>query len=226
MSTQIPLPKSQPKSMYLFRFFTTASVVSMLIAFAAHAEIYPLALQDPAASGFSINNPTNASRGWRFRVNDPDVYVTELGVHSPISSQVSQTLTLFDFASEAVLAQVTTTPGPDWIFEDLAAPVALTQGSEYIVSLYFGDTGGYYYGSRAEIGNSWFPTGTIEYLDVRYANNVGASDFPINSLADYLYGIPDIGYEVGPTQVIPAPGAFLLGLLGLSATGLKVRKWL
>ena len=174
---------------------------------------HPLSLQDPVTSGFITNTVENCSRGWRFHVNDPGFAVGQLGVYSVVSSNVSHTLTLFDFATQDILAQVTTTPGTGWIFEDLVTPVPLVEGSDYIVSVHFGDTGGYYYGSRAWIGDSWFPTGTIEYLDMRYGNGVGPSVFPTSVLSDYQYGVPDIGYA--EYNVIPAPGALLLGSIGL-----------
>ena len=180
---------------------------------AAGAITYPLGLQNPTSPPFHINpSVSNLSRGWRFRVNTPDVHVVQLGVNTPISANTAHTLTLFDFATQAVLAQVTTTPAPGWILVDLAAPVSLTQGSDYIVSAYFGPNNQYYYGPRTDIGDSWFPTGAIEYIEMRYKNNAVPSDFPTSVLGNYQYGIPDIGYEVGTP--IPAPGALLLGGLG------------
>ena len=201
--------------------FRISLLIILTAIIPANADIYPLLEQDPGSSSFLTNNVSNCSRGWRFVVNDSGVLVTQLGANSLVSSQVSQTITLFDFNTHAVLAQVKTTPGNGWVFVDLDTPVELTQGSEYIVSLYFGDAGGYYYGSRSSIGDSWFPTGTIEYIDMRYQNDYSASYFPDIFLNDYQYGLVDIGYEVA---TVPVPGAVLLGSIGLSCAGGMLRR--
>jgi len=190
---------------------------------ALSAITYPLQLQTPTAPPFHTNNPVDCSRGWRFVVNSPGVEVVQLGVDSVISSSVSQTVTLFDFATHDVLAQVTTTPGPGWLFVNLPSPVALTEGNQYVVSAFFPSPGGYYYAERATVGDSWFPTGTIQYLDMRYANDATPSTFPTYVLTDYQYGIPDIGYQVGGAA-IPAPGALLLAAMGTGLVGLLRRR--
>ena len=91
--------------------------------------------------------------------------------------------------------------------------------SQYIVSAHFPSRGGYYYG-YSTIGASWFPTGTIQYLDMRYANDSGPSVFPTEILANSQYGIPDIGYEIaGAGAVVPVPGALLIGGFGAGLVG-------
>jgi len=205
----------------------TRAITSILLALvciccglqtpAFSAASYALDLQNPTSPPFNTNNPVNAIRGWRFRADAADILVTELGVNSPLSASASQTVTLFDFASQAILGEVTTTAGPGWRFVELDSPVALTQGSDYIVAAHFPAPGGYYFGSRAEVGNSWFPTGEIQYIDMRFANDVGPSTFPTDVLFDQQYGIPDIGYQIGDFVVIPAPAAVPLVALGATA---------
>lgn len=190
------------------------------------AENYGLDLLDPTAGGFTTNDPGNATRGWRFRANAEGIYVTELGLNSPQSETTSHVVTLFDFATQEVLAQVSTTPGAGWCFEQLDTPVALTLGGEYIVAAYFESTH-YYYGDRSGIGDSWFSTGEIEYLDMRYENNTTPSVFPTQVLSNFQYGVPDIGYRIGGPVAVPAPAAVALVGFGTAAIGwLRKRRML
>lgn len=188
------------------------------------ASNYALDMQDPVTAGFTTSSASDAVRGWHFQANISGIYVTELGIFSPVSDTTPITVTLFDFATQSILAQVTTTPGAGWRFEDLATPVALTQGSEYIVTGYFSGTQ-YYFGKRSSVGESWFPTGDIEYLDMRYDTLVSPTDFPTQVLYDWQYGIPDIGYEILSAVTVPAPAAVVLAGLGATAvTWLRRRR--
>jgi hypothetical protein len=187
---------------------------------------HPLGEQHPADFGFNTNNPVNATRGWRFLVNSSDVVVTQLGVETPASGAYPVTVTLFGVGTQGVLAQAATTPGPGWRWVDLGTPVPLTLGAEYIVAMYTGTDGSYYW--KGGLPSSWYPTGTIQYLDMRYANDVGASVFPTDVLSGYQYGVPDIGYELG-VAAIPEPltgGMTGIGLilLGVGARAFRRRR--
>lgn len=180
------------------------SVFSFVIVDSAEA-VYPLMQQDPSTAGFNLGGSANATRGWRFRVNDSNLCVTQLGVNSRISDSVSHTVTLFDVSTQAVLAQVTTTPGPGWVFEDIASQIPLTQGNEYIIAAHSVPDDWYYFGGTGQVATSWFPTGTIQYLDMRYANSVGPSDFPTDVVSDMQYGIPDFNYEICDAEPASIP---------------------
>lgn len=183
--------------------------------FATAGFVRPLAEQDP--SGFNTNDPDNWSRGWRFKVNANNVFVTELGLNTPIANQRFE-LTLWDVASQTALASVSTTSAQDWKFESIA-PVELTNGNEYIISLFSNSGGSYYY--QGNPPSSWKPTGTIEYLDMRYHNNAN-NVFPTLSLTDYQYGIPDFSYQIGP--VVPEPTSMALWGLGLAGVAFARRR--
>jgi len=182
------------------------------------ATINPLG--QTAVTGFVQSGGGTWARGWRFQVNSPDVIVRELGMIAP--DTVSYTLTLWDVATQARLATKTvenTTPG-SWVFQTLATPVALQMGSQYLVELH-AVAAKYYYG-QALTGSVWRPTGTIEYLDMRFCNGCSATTYPEGLLRNYMYGVPDIGYTLGPVgpATVPEPSTYAMmgaGLLGLLA---------
>jgi hypothetical protein len=187
---------------------------------AAGVIIYPLGEQEP--SGFSTNTVSNAVRGWRFQVNSDGVVVDQLGAHTPASDTYPVTVTLFDVLTQDVLAQGQTTPCTGWCWVDLGTPVPLTQGAQYIITMFTGSAPGNQYYYQGSLPSSWYPTGTIEYLDMRYANSATSTTFPTNVLTGFQYGVPDIGYELGGATV-PEPGT--LGILGLGILMLVGFRW-
>ena len=137
-----------------------------LVAFAAavplSAQTYPLGQQDPTAV-FSWGTATARQEGWRFQCNTSNVNVTHLTCWFNNSNTQSYTLTLFNFATGAVLAQVTTSPGTGWRNTTLSTPVSLTQGAQYIVAGWAAGSVATHTGTNAPA--SWIPTGDIQYLD-------------------------------------------------------------
>ncbi len=167
----------------------------------------PLMEQDPIAPPFQIGGSPDQIRGWRFRVNEPGLLVTRLGVNTTVSDSTSHTVTLLDFASQAVLAQVTSPVGSGWQWVDIP-PVPLSLGQDYIVQAHSTVGTWYYYGGLAALGASWFPTGPIEYVEMRYQNGVtNPSTFPTLALSNLQYGVVDIGYASTGELIVPGPGA-------------------
>jgi hypothetical protein len=169
-------------------------------------QIYPLNEGDPIADGFSQNGGSaNNTRGWRFQVNASGLTVTRLGAYYGDSNTTSKTVTLFDFQTQAILAQVTTTPGPNWCWTDVPSPVPLVQGRQYIIAAHTVTGNSYFWHNNPPA--PWRPTGDIEYMDVRYANSSVPSTFPNLTLSPHQYGVVDFGYTTGPTLVVDAdPG--------------------
>ncbi|MCB9895832.1 MAG: DUF4082 domain-containing protein [Planctomycetes bacterium] len=158
---------------------------------------YPLGQQSP--TGWS-NVTFLGIRGYRFTCNAANVNVNELGCWYPDSSSVAKTVTLYDFNSQQVLAQVTTTPGSGWCWTALTTPVVLTSGQDYIVAGY-SPTGHYY---NNAIPASWTPTGTISYVEMRYQNSPSsANQFPTGVISNSHHGVVDIGYTVGAATSAP-----------------------
>ncbi|MBP9892602.1 MAG: DUF4082 domain-containing protein, partial [Planctomycetes bacterium] len=185
---------------------------------------------DPAASTFSVNATAGfQSRGYRFQINASNITVTHLGCYHPNTSSTTRTLVLFNFATQAVMAQVTSTAGTGWCWTALTTPITLTNGAQYIVSTHSDGSaaqgnGSYYFKSAP--GGAWQPTGAIQYMEMRYNNGVGPTVFPTTVLSGYQYGVPDIGYSTGPTLNVTATAGAAQSLLatdtGPSNTGRSI----
>jgi len=174
----------------------------------AQTYTYPLNQQSPTS--FSTGGSPDATRGWRFQVNAANIVVGRLGVFSPTSSTAGQTLTLWSVSTQQKLAEVMTSAGAGWCWEDLQTPVALTQGEQYIVTHYCTVSGGYYF--QCNVASSWRPTGDIQFLDMRYANNTPTPVYPTSVLTnDCQYGVPDIGYVADSVAVERASQAIANG---------------
>jgi hypothetical protein len=152
-------------------------------------------------SGWLTNNPANATRGWRFHVNTAGISVTQLGVIIPPGFEsYERWVTLWDMSGNMLAqVQVTGLVGEKWKFVDLPTPVALTQGTDYIVT----EWGTGYYYSYTPSNPPWGGDANIAYVDLRYGNDVTKDTYPTSVLSVYMYGIPDIGYTIDPDTTPP-----------------------
>jgi hypothetical protein len=121
------------------------------------------------------------------------------------------TLSLWNVSTQALLAQTSVTPAAPqtWAFTNLGTPVSLAMGGIYSV-IAWADT--------TSIGEAWYqfnnsptpsfnPTGTIQYLNTRFDNDVGPNTFPSATLpAPTSYGVADIGYLAS----VPEPSTLVL----------------
>ena len=155
------------------------TVLFLAISLGALADIHALDDLSPITAGFNSGGVANYVRGWRFQAN-ANVTVTELGAFTPHPIDAPFSVVLWDFNSQTMLASRNfVSDGLDaWQWQNLASPVNLTSGSQYIVSV-FSTVGNYYFQS---IGGPWQPTGTIQYLDMRYANAATVNTFPTSIL--------------------------------------------
>jgi hypothetical protein len=192
------------------RITLLALLLSFSPGFATAAPIHPLGDGD-VPGNFTSGGVSNYVRGWRFVVND-DINVVEMGASTPHAQGDPFSVVLWGVSGQVKLAQLDfiSDGTNNWQWADLGSPVALAAGSQYIVAV-FSTVGNYYFGTVANPG-PWAPTGTIQYLDMRYANSATSDTFPTNVLTNYQYGVPDIGYELAG---VPEPST--LSMLGLGA---------
>ncbi len=186
------LAAGETKTFFMFYGNASATAVSDL----ANVFVGPNSSTDSVANG-TAGGVTNSQRGFRFSANE-DVLVTAFGKREPTGT--TRYVTLFDFATQAILVQQQISgPAAQYSYGNLANPVWLTQGTQYLLELYQGASDGYYFGSSSQIGQH------LTYYDMRYCNSCTQNTFPTNSLGNIHYGTPDLWYWT-KTTLSPAPG--------------------
>lgn len=152
-----------------------------------------------ATDSVNITNPGgvgDSQRGFRFAPTE-DIIVGSFGKNEPTGT--TRYVTLFDFASQAVLRQIQVSgPIGIYMYAPLSNPIWLTQGTQYLLELFQGTNDGYYYATSSQIGQH------MVYYDMRYCNGCTQNTFPTNVLGNYHYGLPDLWYYT-KTNVTPAP---------------------
>ena len=185
------------------------------------ATIYPIG--QASTAGFSQGAQLGAaSRGWDFQVNASGVQVTQMGVNAAISDNI--TLTLWDDASMTELVQiVVASTASTWVFGNLGSPVNLVSGHIYSVIGWDNNANNSWYLFNSTPPAAFNPTGTIQYLDTRFANFLDQNTFPTSTLASpNIFGVPDIGYVIGAPSV-PEPASLGLTAFGVGLVFLVVR---
>ncbi len=155
--------------------------------------IGPHSSTDSVASG-GAGGATNSQRGFRFSPNE-NILVTAFGKREPNGS--TRFVTLFDYVSQAILAQTQVSgPAAQYSYNNIASPMWLTAGTQYVIQLYQGSSDGYYFGSSSQIGQH------LTYGDMRYCNSCTENTFPTSVLSGYHYGYPDLWYFTKNTAAV------------------------
>lgn len=138
----------------------------------------------------------DSQRGFRFYPNE-DVLVTAFGKREPTGT--TRYITLFDYATQAIIHQEQVSgPAAQYSYQNIAAPIWLIQGTQYLLEMHQNSSDGYYFGSSTQIGQH------LTYLDMRYCNGCDQNTFPQNYLNAIHYGYPDMWY-FSKNNVNPAP---------------------
>ena len=158
--------------------------------------IGPHSSTDSVASG-GAGGIGNSQRGFRF-APITDVLVESFGKRTP--NNTTRYVTLFDFASQAILRQMQVAgPSAVYTYSSLASPIWLTPGTQYLLELFQGPLdNSYYFGTSSQIGQH------LTYIDMKYCNSCTQNTFPTSTLANYHYGYPDFWYFT-KQSVSPAP---------------------
>jgi hypothetical protein len=178
------LPASTTSGIYLFTGNPAAPAVSALSIFDYVDNVSNSATNQ--VFGGAAGGIANSQRGFRFSPNE-DILLIQLGKNEPTGS--TRYVTLFDNATQAIVAQLQV-PGPaaQYSYANIAQPIWLTQGTQYLLEMYQSDTDGYYYGSSAQINPK------LTYYDMRYCNACTQNTFPTNFLNAIHYGYPDFEF--------------------------------
>ena len=153
-------------------------------------------------------------RGYGFSVDSADVWVTQVAWSTATEGHFA--ISLWDIATQAQLARVDNLGGSVglWSTADIA-PVALTQGGAYAITLYSADAD-LFWSSQAD----YIPASDdISFLSARYCQ-CNTDGFPDLVFADYNYGFVDIGYQIGEPEPSPVPLPAGLPMLGFAVAAL------
>ncbi len=183
---------SATRTFYMFYGNASASTVSAIQG----TFNGPMSATDSTANT-SLSGSANAQRGFRFAPTE-DILVTAFGKSEPSANP--RTVTLFNFATQAVLSQqVVNGPSAQWSYQNIPSPIWMTQGTQYLLEIFFpaGDDA-YYYGASPTVGQHIF------YFDMRYCNGCTPNTFPTSSVSGMLYGYVDMWYWT-KNNVSPAP---------------------
>lgn len=150
----------------------------------------------------STNTVSNCQRGFRFTANE-DILVAYFGKRIPNTTQ--RYVTLFDYNTQAILAQIQVDAGTSgaYNYNELTTPLWLQSGQQYLLELYNASGDMYYYGSSSQIGQH------LTYGDMRYCNSCTQNTFPTSILTSIHYGCPDFLYYT-KLNVTPAPTSRVL----------------
>jgi hypothetical protein len=197
--------------------FMLGFVPTLLGETVARADIMPIG--EASTAGFFQGSGTGETpRGWDFQVNAANVSVTQLGVAAATSGSI--TLTLWNNTTQTELTQVVENAVANtWTFAALGSAVPLVNGGSYSVIGWENTTESPWYLFNNTPPAAFNPTGTIQYLDTRFDNGIGANTFPGQTIpSPAQYGVTDIAYT---TTAVPAPE---LGKSGgaFCATGIAV----
>ena len=150
-----------------------------------------------SATDSVILNTENSSpgndwgRGFEFTPN-VNLYVAKIGKRVPAPGTYNYAWKIWEVGTQMeVYAQTSSSTIPaQYTYEDVNAPITLTAGVTYALTLY--GSGPYYYESNSQVNSN------LTYGTMRYCNSCPAQDYPTNTLGGYHYGTPDFLFSLTP----------------------------
>ncbi|MCC7508420.1 MAG: DUF4082 domain-containing protein, partial [Planctomycetes bacterium] len=179
-------------------------LLTILFASNCGAQTYPL---NQGTTSFSSTTASPRQVGWEFTCSAANISVTHLSAILP--DAVARTVSLYQINNQQLLAQAALPAGTagQWRSVQLTTPVALTNGTNYVVCVFLpsGVGASWYYLSGSSPA-AFFPSaGNIRYVAARWdSNSATTPQFPGTQSAGYQYGIADIGYTTGPSLTVAA----------------------
>ena len=155
-------------------------------------------VQDPTSSGLS-----------KFSIPDSRFPLAEPLYKTPQGGSSSS-----DFNASAIFTHAKKISRPDG-HKDIGVPTLLEDENKDSVSEYF--LCSVYSDDHHPIGISWLPADTIEWINVENEENEGPLDLGSFAISNNQGRMEEIGYEI--IDVVPSPGAFILGSVGLAMIG-------
>ena len=145
--------------------------------------------------------------------------ISDLPSYPQVSFKFSffENLTLnFNLNTPAIFAHVKPISGPLWN-KNVSGLSLLKDEDNVVVFKYFHSLDGFSQDHYHSLKNVWFPKDSITYQHFKYYQDEGPSDPGVSFLTNDLGGHADIGYDV--IDIVPTPGAIILGGLGLGMIG-------
>ena len=134
------------------------------------------------------NNNWNYNLGYRFTAN-ANGSVTQLG--GRWRNGVIHTVRLYDYtAGGTLLASINVTGNMNWSYANLATPVTLVEGNQYVVAVRLDAQSSGMYSNGISLPTQ---SGNITIENATYINNSNA--MPTNSVTNAMYGQADITFQ-------------------------------
>ncbi len=154
----------------------------------------------------NTNTVSNCQRSMKFSANRK-IIISSFGKRAPDGT--TRWVTLFDFATQAKVAQMQVSGGAAvYSYQNLANHLWIEPNVDYVLALYNGSGDMYYYGAAATSSQY------INYGDMRYCNSCTENTFPTTVLTNNMYGIPDFHYYTVDTNSITNEPTYMVSSTG------------
>jgi len=193
------LAASTLTGLYLFAGNPAAASASTLQTFDYAGPVENSAVNQ--ISGGTVVGFHNSQRGFRFAPTQ-DILLLRLGRYEP--NGTVRYVTLFDAASQSIIAQLQVGgPAAQYSYADLAWPIWLRRGTDYVLQLYQGPTDDYYYRTTPLSMNP-----LLQYRHTLVCNDCTQNTLPTTVLSGENWGYADFQFRTR-RQAAPEPTAVI-----------------